>query len=290
MLDRARRLVGANAFITPVDDPRSTRSSATRWPIVVIPLTGDAPDAIATAVGGRAAGEAIERAVRLVSDRHADAIAVAPSNKNALHQAGYAFEDHTAMLGHLTGSPDTLLMPMSGSFRIASVTNHVSLAAACALVTTEAIARAIRNTATTLRQLGIARPRIAVAALNPHNGENGDMGDEEITRIAPAVATVRGEGIDAEGPFAADTLFTPAKRERYDAFVTMFHDQGRIPLKAVAFGSVVNITAGLPFFFASVGHGTAYDIAWQGRADAGNLIETVRHASRAAAARAAADD
>jgi len=125
-----------------------------------------------------------------------------------------------------------------------------------------------------------------VAALNPHGGEGGDCGDEEIVHIAPAVAAARAEGIDASGPYPADSLFAPGSVGRFDGFVTVYHDQGRIAQKALAFGRIVTITAGLPFFFATVGHGTAYDIAWQGRADAANLRETLAMATAAACARA----
>lgn len=283
ILERARRLVGAAAEIVPVADPLERPSSPSSWPIVAVPATGPATDGVASAASGHAAGDAIVRAVELMTAERAGAIAAAPSNKHALHLAGYLFDDHTRMLGHLTGTPEPLLMPVSGSFRVVSVTDHASLADACARLTPERVVRTIRAAAHTLRQMGIAAPRIAVAALNPHNGEGGDLGRDEILTIAPAVAAARAEGLDAEGPLPADSLFTPERRGRYDVFVTMYHDQGRIAQKAVAFGRIVVITAGLPFFFATVGHGSAYDIAWRGRADPANMRETVRYAARAAA-------
>ncbi len=287
VLERARTLVGAQAAVVVVDDPRARRSAAERWPIVAVPLAGPVADGQASAVGGRAAGEAIARAVELVlGGGGGEAIAAAPSNKHALHLAGLDFDDHTAYLAHLTGTPEPVLMPVSDGLRVVSVTNHTSMARTCALISKDLVLRVTRNTAATLRQMGIPQPRLAVAALNPHGGEGGDFGDEEVVHIGPAVAAARAEGIDAEGPLPADSLFTPEKLSRYDAFITMYHDQGRIAQKALAFGKIVVITAGLPFFFATVGHGAAYDIAWQGRADAGNLLATLRHAMQAAQARA----
>lgn len=284
-LERAASLVGATASVIRTDDPRSQRSTASLWPVLDLPVSGELPDGSPSVAGGRAAGEAVTRASLLAMRGEADAVAAAPSNKHALHLAGFAFDDHTALLSHLTGTPDAVLMPVSGSLRVVSVTNHLSLAEACRRLDADLILRAITGTAGTLRQMGIERPRIAVAALNPHNGEGGDLGDDEERKIAPAVEAARRQGIDASGPLAADSLFTTHQLARYDVFVTMYHDQGRIAQKALAFGKIVVITAGLPFFFATVGHGTAYDIAWEGKADAANLIETLRAAIAAAASR-----
>ena len=275
-------MVGVPARVVPVDAPRAQRSSASIWPIVHLPTSGELVDGQASVASGRAAGDAVTHAAELALRGEADAVAAAPSNKHALHLAGFAFDDHTALLANLTSTPDAILMPVSGTLRVVSVTNHLSLAEACRRLTADVVLRAIRGTAGTLRQMGITHPRIAVAALNPHNGEGGDLGDDEAVKIAPAVEAARAEGIDATGPLAADSLFTKERLARYDVFITMYHDQGRIAQKALAFGKIVVITAGLPFFFATVGHGTAYDIAWQAKADAANLIEALRAASVAA--------
>jgi 4-phospho-D-threonate 3-dehydrogenase / 4-phospho-D-erythronate 3-dehydrogenase len=282
-LERARALVGACAEIVPTTAPRADRSAADRWLLAEVPTPSEPiPDATPTRAGGQAAIAALVRALELVQAGEADAIAAAPSNKRALHLAGLDYEDHTAFLGHLTNTPDPILMPVSGSLRVVSVTNHVSMRQTCDALSRDLVLRVTRGTAATLLQMGIARPRLAVAALNPHAGEGGDFGDEEIRHITPAVEAARAEGLDVTGPFPADSLFTRDKLAQYDAFVTMYHDQGRIAQKALAFGTSVPISAGLPFFFASVGHGTAYDIAWQGRAGPTNLLETLRLAAAAA--------
>src|SRR5438067_259017 len=239
-LDRARTLVGAVAEIVPVRSPRAERSAPDRWLLAEVPASGEPiPDATASAAGGRAAGAALVRAVQLVQAGEADAIAAAPSNKHALHLAGFDYEDHTALLAHLTDTPHPILMPVSGTLRIVSITNHVSMRQTCESLSAELVLRVTRQTAATLRQMGIPRPRLAVAALNPHAGEGGDFGDEELRHIGPAVEAARAEGLAVSGPFPADSLFSRDKLERYDAFVTMYHDQGRIAQKALAFGSSV---------------------------------------------------
>jgi 4-hydroxythreonine-4-phosphate dehydrogenase len=230
----------------------------------------------------------IKEAVRLALEGRIAGIVTAPINKEAINLAGYPYPGHTEMLAELTGAKEVGMMIVGGPLRFLFATTHVAIREMPKLLTPECVERAIRLCHLGLTTLfGIKRPRIAVAALNPHGGEGGLFGTEERTAIGPGVARARALGFPAVGPLPADTLIGQAARGKYDAVVAMYHDQGLIPLKLAAFGMAVNITVGLPIIRTSVDHGTAYDIVGRGLADEGSLLEAIRlaatfagHASR----------
>ena len=225
--------------------------------------------------------ESIERAVRLVQAGAAAAVVTNPIAKHVLYQAGFPHPGHTEFLGALTGSPTPVMMLANDHLRVVPVTVHVALRRAVEQLTAAAIVDQGRILAAALRDhFGIARPRIAVAGLNPHAGEGGAMGDEETLLIVPAIAALRDAGIDASGPYPPDTMFTPAARAGYDAALCMYHDQALIPLKTLDMASGVNVTLGLPIVRTSPDHGTAFDIAGTGRADPASLIAALRMAHR----------
>ncbi|MBK3734211.1 4-hydroxythreonine-4-phosphate dehydrogenase PdxA [Azospirillum brasilense] len=252
---------------------------------LAVPVTPGRPDP----ANGAAVIASIDRAVELVLRGEAAAVVTNPIQKSALYAAGFRHPGHTEYLAHLAGlTEEPVMMLAAQDLRVVPVTIHVSVRDAVPLVTREAILHAGRVTAAALvRDFGIARPRLAVAALNPHAGEGGAMGREEIDVIAPAVADLRAEGIDAGGPKPADTLFHAAARRGYDAALCMYHDQALIPLKTIDFDTGVNITLGLPFVRTSPDHGTALDIAGTGKAGASSLIAALATAEAMAARRRA---
>jgi 4-hydroxythreonine-4-phosphate dehydrogenase len=230
---------------------------------------------------------AIDAAVALARAGRAAAIVTNPINKQILYSAGFKHPGHTEYLAELAGGAQPVMMLACPGLRVVPVTIHMPLREAVAALTTDAIISTGRITAAGLRRdFAIARPVLAVAGLNPHAGESGALGREEIEIIAPAVATLRGEGVAAEGPFPADTLFHEAARRRYDAVLCMYHDQALIPLKTIDFDGGVNVTLGLPFIRTSPDHGTAFDIAGTGRANPTSLIAALRLAGEMAARRA----
>jgi 4-hydroxythreonine-4-phosphate dehydrogenase len=234
-----------------------------------------------SAASGRAAITAIETGARLTVAGHLDAIATAPINKEALRLAGSPFPGHTEMLAALTGAGDVLMCFFAGNLRVFLLTIHVSLADAIRSITRARVEAALRLADRELRRFGIARPRIAVAGLNPHAGEHGLFGSEEAREIAPAVeACCNFYDIKASGPFPADTLFVRAARGEFDAVAACYHDQGLIAVKCMAFGEAVNVTLGLPIIRTSVDHGTAFDIAGRGIADHQSLVEAITLAAR----------
>ncbi|MFQ5774515.1 MAG: 4-hydroxythreonine-4-phosphate dehydrogenase PdxA [Kiloniellaceae bacterium] len=239
----------------------------------------------------RAVLESIERAVALVRDRRAAAVVTNPIHKKVLYGAGFVHPGHTEYLAALAdmGEAPVMMLACPG-LRVVPVTVHLPLAEAVAALSTAAIVHAGRVTEPALRRdFGIARPRLAVAGLNPHAGEGGALGREDIEIIAPAVAELRAAGIGVSGPEPADTLFHAAARRRYDAALCMYHDQALIPLKTIDFAHGVNITLGLPFVRTSPDHGTALNIAGQGKANPASLIAALDTAQRMAEARAAAE-
>ena len=233
--------------------------------------------------------EVIARAVQLVGRGHASAICTAPISKKALKDgAGFAHPGHTEYLAHLAGVPRVVMMLACPDLKVVPVTIHVALSEVPRLLTAELLSDTIRITHAALeRDFGIHGPRLAVAGLNPHAGEGGAMGFEEIDRIAPVVEALRAEGYAVSGPLPADTMFHPAARARYDAAICMYHDQALIPIKTLDFAGGVNVTLGLPFIRTSPDHGTAFDIAGSGVADPSSLIAALRMATEMAAARAA---
>jgi len=210
-----------------------------------------------------------------------DAVATAPLHKEALHAAGHDFPGHTEIFATRMRAERSCMMLTAPEITCSLVTVHVGLGEVATLLTTERIGEVIDLTAAAMRRLRGREPRLAVCGLNPHAGEGGLFGQREEERIiAPAVAAARATGIEIEGPLPPDTAFLPERRGRTDAYVCMYHDQGLIPLKALAFDSAINITLGLPIVRTSVDHGTAFDIAWQGTANPHSLYEAVRLAAR----------
>jgi 4-hydroxythreonine-4-phosphate dehydrogenase len=233
--------------------------------------------------------ESIERAVAYTHAGQAAAIVTNPIAKKVLYDAGFAHPGHTEFLGELAarwGAPARpVMMLWSPELAVVPVTIHIALADAPKALTREAILETVRIAARDLQmRFKIARPRLALAGLNPHAGEGGAMGREEIEIIAPAIAELRREGLDVVGPLPADTMFHAAARKTYDVAIAMYHDQGLIPIKTLAFDEGVNVTLGLPFIRTSPDHGTAFDIAGTGRANVTSLIAALRLAARLAAA------
>lgn len=234
--------------------------------------------------------DVIARAVDLVRDGQASAICTAPISKVELKRgAGFAFPGHTEFLAHLAGVGHVVMMLACPALRVVPVTIHLPLSEVPATLTPALLESTIRLTAAGLiRDFGIAAPRLAVAGLNPHAGEGGSMGREEITVIAPVLSRLRAEGLDLAGPLSADTMFHAGMRATYDAAIAMYHDQALIPIKTIDFAGGVNVTLGLPFIRTSPDHGTAFDIAGRGLADPASMIAALRMADRMAMARAAA--
>lgn len=231
-------------------------------------------------VGGEAAYRCIERAVRIAQSGFAGAICTAPLNKEALHAAGHRYPGHTEMLAHLTGTPEVSMLLVAPGLRVIHVTTHIGLLDAVAKIEPGLVERTIRRGHDLLVRAGMARPRIAVCGINPHAGESGLFGrGEEDAKIAPAVAACVAGGLDVQGPLPADTLFFRARRGDFDLVVAMYHDQGHGPVKVLGLEAGVNVTVGLPFVRTSVDHGTAFDIAGTGRADAGSMVAALELAA-----------
>lgn len=231
---------------------------------------------------------AIEQAVTLALNGEASGVVTNPIHKATLYKAGFKFPGHTEYLASLCGAVAPVMMLVVEGLRVVPVTVHLSLAQAIKSLTAEAIVATARTAHAALTaDFGIAKPRLAVAGLNPHAGEDGALGDEEFGIIAPAVARLKSEGIDVTGPLPADTLFHSAARARYDAAICMYHDQALIPLKTLDFAGGVAVTLGLPIVRTSPDHGTAFDIAGTDRADPTSLLAALRLAERIARQRAA---
>jgi 4-hydroxythreonine-4-phosphate dehydrogenase len=268
MMRRAIELLGLPLRVNPVERPADARFAP--GSVDVLAATDLPPDLPYGAVdprGGGAAYEYVRRAVELAMDDEVHAIATAPLNKEAMHLAGFRYPGHTEVLAALTGVEDYAMMLVTDELRVVHVSTHVALSEAIRRVQPERELTVIRLADRSLRALGVERPRVAVAGLNPHAGEAGLFGTEDRDAIAPAVEAARAEGIDASGPWPPDTVFMQARRGRFDVVVVQYHDQGHIPIKLMGFDTGVNVTVGLPFFRTSVDHGTAFDIAGTGRAD-----------------------
>lgn len=255
------------------------------WPgaLPVLPLTLPAPvePGQINPANAQAVIQSIDRGIALVESGGAAALVTNPIQKSVLYAAGFTEPGHTEYLAKATKSDSAPVMMLAGpELRVVPVTIHASLADAVGALRSEDIIHCALVTAEALRRdFGIARPRLAVAALNPHAGEDGALGNEEATVIAPAVAEIRAAGIDVSGPAAADTLFHPEARRNHDAVICMYHDQALIPLKTLDFHRSVNVTLGLPIVRTSPDHGTALDIAGTGRADPTSFVEAVKLAA-----------
>ncbi len=277
----ALKLVGSSLSVHPIQNPaHGIFSSGTLELIDLANLDFDSlVPGVAQPVAGRAAFQYVQRAIEMAMAGTIDAIATAPINKEALKAGGVPYIDHTEMLAKLTDSPHPMTMFALENMRIFFLTRHVPLAEACRQVTTELVLQGLQHADRELRRLGIAKPRIAVAALNPHGGEGGLFGMEEIRQIAPAVEEARRRGMDVAGPVPADSVFFLNRRGKFDAVLSLYHDQGHIAAKTVDFERTVSVTLGLPFLRTSVDHGTAFDIAWKGIASAVGMEESIRVAA-----------
>ncbi|MEO8434731.1 MAG: 4-hydroxythreonine-4-phosphate dehydrogenase PdxA [Pyrinomonadaceae bacterium] len=231
---------------------------------------------IESGAAGKAAAGYIESAVELCAAGCIDAIATAPINKRALFLGGYSFPGHTEFLAHLTGAEDYAMGFVAANLRVVLLSTHVPLAEAIRLVERKLVEKRIRLAHQELRRWGIERPRLAMAALNPHGAEGGLFGVEEASEIVPGIAACRAaDEINVQGPFPADTVFLRASRGEFDAVIACYHDQAMIPVKCLSFGEAVNVTLGLPFIRTSVDHGTAFDIAGKGLAEHSSMVAAI---------------
>jgi 4-hydroxythreonine-4-phosphate dehydrogenase len=283
----ARRLDLA-APIAEVAPGEAAAAFARALPVAPLAARADATPGAPSPDFAAATIESIERAVAAVKSGAARAVVTNPIAKATLYAAGFKHPGHTEFLGALAervwgGAAQPVMMIWSPALAVVPITIHVALKDAPRLLTRDLIVSTARVVAADMgRRFGVARPRLAFAGLNPHAGEGGAMGREEIDTIAPAIAALRAEGLDAVGPLPADTMFHAAARARYDVALTMYHDQGLIPAKTLAFDSGVNVTLGLPFVRTSPDHGTAFDIAGKGVASATSLIAALKLAARLA--------
>jgi 4-phospho-D-threonate 3-dehydrogenase / 4-phospho-D-erythronate 3-dehydrogenase len=273
IMARAMELVASPQTLRPWD-PKLVEGCATQLDLLDLHLltADDVPFGKLSPKAGDAAFRYIERANALALDGLIDAVCTAPLNKEALHAGGHKYPGHTEILAELSGTKEYAMMLTAPSLRVIHVTTHIGLVDAIKRVTPERVHTVIRLGHETLVRAGIERPRIGVCGINPHAGENGLFGyGEEEKQIAPGVARAQAEGIAADGPLPADTLFFRAARGDFDIVVAMYHDQGHGPIKVLGLEAGVNITVGLPYIRTSVDHGTAFDIAGTGKAEDGSM-------------------
>src|ERR671913_2386966 len=291
ILERAARLLDLGLRANVVAEPEDARfEPGTVDVISATELPRDLPFGELDARAGDAAFRYVERATELANTGRVGAIATAPLNKEAMHLAGHRYPGHTEILANLTGTEDYAMMLVTDELRVIHVSTHVSLREAIERVEPERELAVIRLAHASMRKLGVESPRVAVAGLNPHAGENGLFGTEDAEKIAPAIEEARAEGIDASGPHPPDTVLMRARRGVFDIVVVQYHDQGHIPVKLMGFDTGVNVTVGLPFFRTSVDHGTAFDIAGTGEADHTSMRAALDLARTLAGAEAEAEE
>lgn len=283
-IERAARILGSDADVITIDSVSEAEFVPGRINVIDLDLLpADLPFGKLSPIAGNAAYHYIRVACELAMRGEVQAICTAPLNKEALHAGGHNYPGHTELLAKLTGTDEVSMMLSTSKVKVIHVTTHIGLIDAIAKINPALVERTIRRGNTAMLGAGIAHPRIAVCAINPHAGENGLFGHgEEAEKIAPAIQAVQAEGIDAVGPVPADTAFFLAGRGDYDLVVAMYHDQGHGPVKVLGLEAGVNITVGLPVIRTSVDHGTAFDIAGTGTADARSMIEALRQAAEMA--------
>ena len=289
VLARAAVLVKAPYVFNPIADIAETRFDRNTPDVLDldnVDLAALRPGEVG-AVAGRASVDYVERAVALAQAQQVDGLATGPINKAALQAAGIHYIGHTELLADLMDTERVTTMLATPGLRVVHVTRHVPLREVATNITRERVLDTIRLTDVGLRGMGIVGPRLAVAALNPHGGDGGLLGQEEIDVIGPAIAMALAEGIAVSGPIPADSVFFRAIRGEFDAVVAMYHDQGHIPIKTHGFERSVTVTLGLPIVRTSVDHGTAFDIAWQGVASEESMVEAIRLAAQLASQREA---
>ena len=288
----ALRFTGLNLAVNAVDSPEK---GIYKLGVVDVLDMGNMPIdqvqyGVVTAQQGRASFEYVAKNIELAMARRMDATVTGPINKAAINEAGFHFAGHTEIYAKMTGTRDYAMMLAEGNFRVAHVSTHVSLREACDRVTRERVLRVIELSHDALLKLGVANPRIAVAGLNPHCGEGGLFGTEEEREIMPAIADAVAKGMNVSGPVPPDTVFSKMAGGMFDLVVVMYHDQGHIPIKLKGFtydeetgqwGAVagVNITLGLPIVRVSVDHGTAFEIAGQGKANPDSMLDSIELAA-----------
>lgn len=277
VLKRVAPIVGHRMPLAVIGDPREARTGVVN---LVSTNALNEPYDFATVQGkcGHAAFTYIERAIGDALAGKIEAVVTGPIHKEALHEGGHDYSGHTEIFADLTGTTNYAMLLTGGPMRVIHVSTHVSLRQACDRATKERVLTVIRLAHDVVRGLGVANPRIAVAGLNPHSGEGGLFGDEELSQIIPAIEAARSEGMDVTGPVPPDTVFVKHRNGDSDIVVAMYHDQGHIPLKLVDFMGGVNITVGLPIIRTSVDHGTAYGKAGKGTADESSMIAAIQAA------------
>lgn len=296
VFQKAAAIAGADVGFHCIEDPDNGVYVPGTIDLMDLPNVPDGSLCIGklSAASGKAAFDAVVAAIELAKAGKVDGTVTAPLNKEALHMAGIPYAGHTEIYAAYTGTSDYAMMLACGNFRVIHVSTHVSLLEACRRVTADRVFETICLADKACKALGIANPRIGVAGLNPHSGENGLFGTEEITQIHPAIERARTVGCQVDGPVPPDTLFSKAYGGWYDIAVAMYHDQGHIPMKMVGFVwdesrkqwqsvSGVNITLGLPIIRCSVDHGTAFDLAGKGIACADSMRNAIDYAARLAA-------
>ena len=233
-----------------------------------------------SAVCGKAAFEYIVKAIELAKNGEADVVATPPVNKESFRAAGVPFIGHTEIFGAYTGTQDPLTLFEVRGMRVFFLTRHVSLRRACNMVTKDRIIDYVKRCTAALKQLGVTEGTMAVAGLNPHSGEHGLFGNEELEAVAPAVEELKKQGYNVEGPVSADSVFHLALQGRYNSVLSLYHDQGHIATKTLDFERTIAVTCGMPILRTSVDHGTAFDIAWQNKASAVSMIEAILLAAK----------
>ncbi|MFC8662345.1 4-hydroxythreonine-4-phosphate dehydrogenase PdxA [Streptomyces sp. NPDC057199] len=289
-LREAARILGVACDIVSVDGPAQAEFTPGRINVVDLGLLpADLPWGALSAKAGDAAYQYIRVAAELALNGDVHGICTAPLNKEALHAAGHLYPGHTELLAHLTGVEEVSMMLSTPKVKVIHVTTHIGLIDAVNRIEPGLVERTVRRGHDAMVRAGVEAPVIGVCGINPHAGENGLFGNgEEETKIVPALEVLRADGIDARGPLPADTAFYLAGRGDYDLIVAMYHDQGHGPVKVLGIEAGVNLTVGLPVIRTSVDHGTAFDIAGTGRAEAGSMVEALRQAAEMSSAPAAA--
>jgi 4-hydroxythreonine-4-phosphate dehydrogenase len=283
-LRRACALVKASYVLNPITEAREARFSREAPDIVDLQnvVQRDFIPGEVSAMCGRASVDYVERAASLVLEGQADAMTTGPINKAALRKADIPYIGHTEMLSALTGEDRVTTMLATPGLRVVHVTRHVPLREVAVLITRERVVRTIRIANHGLKRIGIPEPRIGVAALNPHGGEDGLLGSEELDVIGPAIAEASGSGINVAGPIPADSIYFRAIAGEFDVVVAMYHDQGHIAVKTHDFSRSITLTLGLPIIRTSVDHGTAFGIAWKGQASDASMVHAIQLAAQIA--------
>ena len=285
IMNRAARLLGLSLRVNAIARPEEALFDPDAVDVLAeSELPEDLPFGKLDARAGEAAYRYVERVTELANTGVVDAVATTPLNKEAMHLASHEYPGHTEIFAGLTGTKDYGMMLVAEDLRVIHISTHVSLREAIERVSPERELAVIRLAHNALCALGVEKPKVAVAGLNPHAGENGLFGTEDAEMIAPAVAAAVAEGIDATGPWPPDTVLMRARQGEFDVVVVQYHDQGHIPVKLMGFDTGVNVTVGLPFFRTSVDHGTAFDIAGTGKADHASMRAALDLARRLAMA------